>query len=169
MPFALYQGKQSVTLLATLKYTEEGNKMKKLLIVLVTVVSVGLSGSVALACYWDGYWGEPMRGPMMGGPMMGGYYSGMNQGGTYQNFLNDTVALRQELAAKQGEYNALMTQPNPDPKRAGELSREMVGIHDRLQAKAQASGLPAPGAYGAPMGGGYGHGYGRGYSGWACW
>jgi zinc resistance-associated protein len=136
----------------------EVNTMRKLLIVMVVLVAVGFIGSQALACLWDGYWGGPMRGSW------GGYYS--NPGGSHQEFLNDTAPLRQELAAKQGEYNALMAQPNPDPKRVGQLSQEIAHIHDRLQAKAQASGLPRPGSYGAPMGG---YGYGPGHGGWACW
>ena len=130
--------------------------MKKLLVVLVTVVSLGFIASQALACMWDGYWG--------GGPMMGGYYSSAATSGSYQSFLNDSARLRQELAAKQGEYNALMSQPNPDAKRVGQLSQEIAGIHDRLRAKAQASGLPDPGSYSAQMGN-----YGSGYGGWACW
>ncbi|MBW1801717.1 MAG: periplasmic heavy metal sensor [Deltaproteobacteria bacterium] len=101
----------------------------------------------------------------MGAPM-GGYAPGVNPGGAYQNFLNDTVQLRQDLAAKQREYNALMAQPNTDPKRAGQLSGEIATLHQQLQAKAQASGLPGPGSYGAPMGG---YGYGPRYGGWACW
>ena len=137
--------------------------MKKLLIVMVAVVFLGFVASQALACIWDGYWGDPMRGRMMGGPMMGGswcgYAPGVNPGGAYQSFLNDTVKLRQELAAKQGEYSALMAQPSPDPKRAGEISKEIASIHDRLLAKAQASGLPRPGS----------HRYGSGSRGWACW
>jgi zinc resistance-associated protein len=134
--------------------------MKKLLIVMVAVVSLSFVASQALACMWDGYWGGPM------GSTYGGYTQGVYPGGNYQNFLNDTAKIRQDLAAKQGEYSALMAQPNPDPKRASQLSQEMAGIHDRLQAKAQASGLPGRGSYGAPMGS-YGHGPGS--RGWACW
>ena len=145
--------------------------MKKILIVLVTVVSLGLIGSQALACYWDGYYGGPMGGPMMGGPMMGGpmmggYNTGGMPGGSYQSFLNDTAKLRQEFAAKRGEYDALMAQANPDPQKAGQLSQEIAGLHDQLQAKAQGYGTAAPGPYGAPRGG---YGYGGGYGGWNCW
>ena len=89
--------------------------MKKLLIVLITVVSLGLVASLALACMWDGYRGDSR------GSYSGGYASGMTSG-TYQNFLNDTATLRQGLAAKQGEYSVLMARPNPDPKRIGQLN-----------------------------------------------
>ena len=132
--------------------------MKKILIVLVTVMSLSFVASQAVACMWDGYWG--------GGGYGAGYGLGVSPGGANQGFLNDTAKLRQDLAGKQAEYNALTAQPNSDPKRIGQLSQEIAGIHNQLQAKAQASGLAAPGSYGAPMGG---YGYGSGYSGWACW
>jgi zinc resistance-associated protein len=131
--------------------------MKKILVILVTVVFVGLIGSQAWACMWDGYWGGYMGGPM------GGYGNSL-QGGANQGFFNDTAQLRQDLAAKQGEYNALMAKSNPDPKRAADVSRQITSLHDQLQSKAQAYNLPAPGAgYGSGpmfgnnrMGGGYG-------------
>ena len=127
--------------------------MKKLLIVLITVVSLGLVASLALACMWDGY-----RGDSRGG-YSGGYASGM-MSGTYRNFLNDTATLRQELAARQGEYGALTARPNPDPKRIGQLSREIGGMHDRLHARARTSGFGdwCPYEYGGNYGGD-----------WACW
>ena len=137
--------------------------MKKLLIVLVSVAAFGLIASQALACMWDGYWGGPM-----GGSWGSGYYSNVNPGGSHQKFLDDTAKIRGELAAKQGEYNALMTQPNPDPKRAGKLSREIAELHDQLKAKAQAYDLPVPrnrGAYHSPPAGHY-YGY---CGGWGCW
>ena len=140
--------------------------MRKLVIVIALVASVGLLASAALACYWDGYYGGPMEGPMMGG-----YNPGVAQGASYQTFLDETQDLRQELAAKQGEYNALMVQSNPDPKKAGQISREIAGLHGQLQAKAGARGLGAqggPGRYSAPIRP-YGYGYGSGYGGWACW
>ncbi|NQU13802.1 MAG: hypothetical protein HQ561_06625 [Desulfobacteraceae bacterium] len=126
--------------------------MKKLLIVLITVVSLGFIASMALACMWDGY-----RGDSRGG-YSGGYASGMT-GGTYQNFLNDTTTLRQKLAAKQGEYSALTAQPNPNRKRIDQLSQEIEGMHDRLHSKARTSGFSDWCPYE----------YGSGYGGWACW
>ena len=136
--------------------------MKKLLIVLVSVAAFGFIGSQALACMWDGYWGGPM-----GGSWGCGYYSNVNPGGSHQKFLNDTSKIRGELAAKQGEYNALMAQPNPDPKRAGKLSQEIAALHDQLKATAQTYDLSTPRTYSAPPMG-Y-SGYGRGYNGWGCW
>jgi zinc resistance-associated protein len=138
--------------------------MRKVTIVLVMVVALSLVASQALACMWDGYDGGPM-----GGPMMGGYNSGVAPSGVYQIFLDETQDLRQELAAKQGEYNALMAKSNPDPQKAGQISREIAGMHGQLQAKASARGLGAQGGqrpYSAPM---RSYGYGSGYGGWACW
>jgi hypothetical protein len=40
--------------------------MKKFFVILVTVVFVGLIGSQAWACMWDGYWGGYMGGRMGG-------------------------------------------------------------------------------------------------------
>ena len=138
--------------------------MRKITIVLVMVVALGFVASQALACIWDGYYGGPM-----GGPMMGGYYPGVAPGGSYQTFLDETQDLRQEIAAKQGEYNALMAQSNPDPQKAGQIAREIAGIHGQLQAKARSRGLGSqgmPGPNRAPM---RPYGYGSGYGGWNCW
>ncbi len=126
--------------------------MKKLFIVLVTVVALGFIGSQVLACMWDGYWGGSR------GSYSGGHASGMT-GGAYQNFLNDTAKLRQELAAKQGEYNALMAEPDFDRSRTARLSTEIAGMHDRLHSRARTSGLGDWCPYE----------YGTDHGGWACW
>jgi zinc resistance-associated protein len=105
--------------------------MRKMVVALAVLVALGLVASPVLACWGDGYWGGPMGGPG------GGYYPNANPGGSYKSFLNDTTKLRQDLAAKQGEYSALMARPNPDPKRAAKLSQEIFGIQDQLRAKAQ--------------------------------
>ncbi|MBW2090052.1 MAG: periplasmic heavy metal sensor [Deltaproteobacteria bacterium] len=133
--------------------------MKKLVIMVTIMVSVGLIASQGLACWWGGYRGDPARGSMMG--TWDGYGPGVNDSGAYRNFLNDTTNLRQELAAKRGEYNALMVQSNPDVNKASQLSKEIVRLHDQLQAKAQGAGLQRPGNYGP--------GYGHRCDGWACW
>lgn len=129
--------------------------MKKLVIVLAIVASVGIITSPVLACMWYGYWGGPAGGSMM--VAWGGYGSGVDNSGAYRNFMNDTANLRQELAAKQGKHNALMTQNNPDGKQAAQLSPEVTRLHDQLRARAQSSRLPGPGSYNT----GYGPRYGR--------
>lgn len=127
--------------------------MKKTILIIAAVASIILIGTYAFACYWDGYWGGHMGGPM------GGSYSDTYAGGNYQGFYDDTSQLRQDLAAKQGEYNALMAKQNPDPKRAAQLNREITSMHDQLRAQARSHNLPAPSA---------GHGGRMGGRGW-CW
>ena len=111
--------------------------MRKLVITLAVVGVVGLFASQALA--W-GPWGQGGWCPM-------GRYYGASTGGAYQSFLNDTAQLRQELAAKQGEYNALMAQPNPDPKQTAQVSQEIARLQEQIQTRAQSSGVAAPGPY----------------------
>ena len=108
--------------------------MKKSILALAAAATFTLIGTQAMACYWDGYWGGPMGGPM----------AGVQSNGNYQDFYEKTASLRQDLAGKQGEYNALMATPNPDPKRAAELNREITVIHDQLSAKARSFNLPGP-------------------------
>jgi zinc resistance-associated protein len=127
--------------------------MKKLLIVLITVVAVGSVASLTLACMWDGYGGNAR------GDYSRGYGPDVYAGGAYQGFLNDTATLRQELAAKQGEYRALMARPNPDSNRAGQLSREIGGMHNRLHAMARTGGFGDWCPYE----------YGGNNQYWACW
>jgi zinc resistance-associated protein len=127
--------------------------MKKLIIVSIGVVFLGLVASQALACWWDGY-----RGGHMGGAWSDYCWSGYTGAGS-QEFLDETATLRQELAAKQGEYSALMTQGNPDPKGAADLSRQIVNLQDQIHAKARARGFAGPGAYAR----------GPGHGGMGCW
>jgi len=125
--------------------------MKKSILTLAAIATITLTGTQAFACYWDGYWGGPMGGPMA---MVGG--------GNYQDFYGKTTQLRQDLAAKQGEYNALLASPNPDPKRAGELNQEIAILHDKLSTQASAHNLPAfsNGRHGGNMNGNH--------MGWGC-
>ena len=108
--------------------------MKKSIIALAAAATFTLIGTQTFAYSWDGHWNGPMNGPMAGG-----------QGsGKYQDFYQETASLRQDLAEKQSEYNALLATPTPDPKRAAELSREITTLHDQLSAKARSLNLPAP-------------------------
>ena len=125
--------------------------MKKLMLTLAAAATFTLIGTQAMACYWDGYWGGPMGGPM----------AGVQSNGNYQDFYEKTASLRQDLAGKQGEYNALMASSDPDPKRAAELNRELTVLHDQLSAKARSSNLPVFNM---------GHHAGMsGYGGCGCW
>jgi hypothetical protein len=128
--------------------------MKKMIFGLVVAASVVFFGFQAFACYWDGYWGGPMGAPMSG------FNTNNFTEGNYQGFFDNTAQLRQDLAAKQAEHNALMARSNPDPKRVAELSKQITSLHDQLRAKARSYNMPVPrGNYGhGPMGA-----YGR------CW
>ncbi|HBG19940.1 MAG TPA: hypothetical protein DDY32_11890, partial [Desulfobulbaceae bacterium] len=95
--------------------------MKKSILIIAAAAAITMTGTQVFACYWDGYWGGPMGGPMA-----------MVNGGNYQGFYEKTAKIRQDLAAKQGEYSALMATTNPDPKRATDLSREITVLHDQL-------------------------------------
>ena len=123
--------------------------MKKPLFVIAATAFIALFSAQAFACYWDGYWGGSMGGPT----------PGFNSD-QYQAFYDKTDQLRQDLAAKRGEYNALMAATNPDPKRAAELSRKIEGLHDQLRVQARAYNLPAS------NNGDYGHGRMVGHG---CW
>ena len=131
--------------------------MKKVFVGLAILVSLGLVASQALA--WGPYYG----GCGMWGAR-GGNYGEVNSSNAEQSFLRDTAKLRKDLAGKEAEYDGLMAQPNPDSKRATELSQEMFEIRNQLRAKAQSYGFAGRGPRG------YWHGYHMGpYAGGYCW
>lgn len=139
----------------------------KAMTILAVLAVIGLVAGAA----WAGPWGGPRDGYHRGyGPGMSGGYCYYGSGGPQsQAFLDETADLRKELAGKRGEYQALMAQENPDPKRASQLQQEMEQIREQLRAKARKYDN-AP-AYGGPSGdrgygGGWAHHRGpRGY----CW
>ena len=131
--------------------TKEIKTMKKSILIIAAAASITLLGTQAFACYWDGYWGGPMGGP-----------TAMVNGGNYQGFYTKTAQIRQDLAAKQGEHNALLATANPDPQRSADLSREVTILHDKLMAEASSFNLPAPNT------GTYGHMNGYAMMG-GCW
>ena len=131
--------------------------MKKFWITMIAIVSFGFIASSALAQYW----GAPMGGHM------NNYYTNTSSNGNYQEFLDNTSQLRQDLAATQGEYNALMVSSNPDSKRAAELGREITSLNDQLRTQAGTYNLQTSSR---GHGGGMGHmgGYGAGMMGRGC-
>ncbi|MFP4668023.1 MAG: hypothetical protein ACLFMN_04420 [Desulfobacterales bacterium] len=98
---------------------------RKAMIVLAAITMFGLLAATAWAGSWDGPRGR-------GGP---GYSA--NAGPQSQAFLEETADLRSELSAKRGEYQALMSRENPDPKKAARVQREMQEIREQIRAKAQ--------------------------------
>ncbi|KJR96374.1 MAG: hypothetical protein VR65_27960 [Desulfobulbaceae bacterium BRH_c16a] len=143
---------QKLNLKHASKQQHKGEKtMKKSILIIAAAAAITLTSTLSFACYWDGYWGGPMGGPM----------AMVNGGGNSQGFYEKTAKIRQDLAAKQGEYGALMATTNPDPQRAADLNREMTVLHDQLSAQAKSFNLPAPGT------GNYGHM--NGYGMYGCW
>jgi hypothetical protein len=138
--------------------------MKKIFFIAV-ILSVSFIASQASACMWDGYWGGRMGMPI------GSYYTNMYNSGNYQGFFDNSSQLRQDIYTKRTELNALLTQPNPDPKRVSQLQAEVTALDNQLVAMAQSSNLPVPSSgYGAYYNRGMaGQPYGPGYGGWACW
>jgi zinc resistance-associated protein len=92
-------------------------------------MSVGFIAGSAWACYWGGNSGNSGWGHDSN------YYG--NQSSNYQNFMNDSASIREQIAAKHGEYNALMAQQNPDPKRAAKLQEEIAKLNNEIQQKGQ--------------------------------
>ena len=116
--------------------------MKKVIVGLAVLLSLGLVASQVLA--WGPYYG----GCGMWSPE-GGYYGEVNPSTARQSFLNDTAKIRKDLAGKEAAYDALMAQPNADPKQAAKLSQEIFEIRNQLQAKAQSYGFAEQGPRGS--------------------
>ncbi|MDH5298412.1 MAG: periplasmic heavy metal sensor [Desulfobulbaceae bacterium] len=117
--------------------------MKKTMMAVAAVALLGL-GMVGLAVAGPG-WHRGGYGMMGGGGCDGpGYYG---QGGAQvdpkkqEAFLKDTEPLRREMAVTRGEYQALMEQENPDPKKAGELHARMFDLRNKIHDKAKAAGI----------------------------
>ncbi len=51
------------------------------------------------------------------------------------DFLNETMALRQQLAAKKVELKTLLSQPNPDPAKIKAVADEKVDLHAQIMKK----------------------------------
>lgn len=122
------------------------------------MVVITVFGLAAVSA-WAGPWGGYMRG---GGP---GY--GANTGPQSQAFLDETADLRNELAGKRGEYQALMARENPDPKEAARIQQEMSRIRDQIRNKAEA--YQDSSGYGRNDGRGYGGRWGHHRGGGYCW
>jgi zinc resistance-associated protein len=79
----------------------------------------------------------------------------------HAEFLNQTLALRQNLAAKRAELQTLYAQPAPDQAKIKALSDEMVDLRAALAKKRNEFAAKYPNAFGPGMGRGRGfHGGG---------
>ena len=77
-------------------------------------------------------------------------------------FMNETLKLRQEIAAKRTELSTLYAQPNPDQAKIKALSDEMVDLHAQLAKKRNEYMAKLPAGTFKGMGGGMGMMGGKG-------
>jgi len=97
--------------------------------------------------------------------------------GLQQQFLNETLPVRNDLAAKSLELRSLMAQPSPNAATISAKQKEILALQQKMQEKSlsyqtnarnvltpqQLSTLPPGCGLGFAAGTGYGAGYGGGY------
>ena len=139
--------------------------MKKTLITLATIATIGLAG-YQFADARPGYGTGPGQG-MGPGYGIGGPCSAA-QGQldeasikAREKFFADTAELRKKMTAKHAELQAVMAGSTPDEKKAAKLSEELFDLRETMHKKAQESGI-AGRFCGGPGGGGMGMGMGMG-------
>jgi len=131
--------------------------MKKSILALTMVVSLGLGLTAVSAYAW--YGGGPGGGD---GPRPG--YGVNVDDAAYKKFMDDTAQLRRELAVDRAEMNALMAGENPDPAKVRELAGRLTDNREKLAETARAANIDAPYGYGyGPNPNCRGYGYGRGF------
>jgi len=59
-------------------------------------------------------------------------------------FLNDTVAIRKEIAEKNAVMRALLNAGTPDTVKASQLAGELFELREKLRGKARETGMPMP-------------------------
>jgi Spy/CpxP family protein refolding chaperone len=156
-------------------------KMKKTAIGISVVTALLVTASLALA--WGSGYGRGIG--YSPGPTGCWYAPGINltaeQTGKLtslqQQFLNETLPIRNELASKSLELRSLMAQPGTDAAKITAKQREIFALQQKLQEKSltyqsdarnilspqQLSALPPGCGLGFAAGTGYGAGYGGGY------
>lgn len=134
--------------------------------VVAITLALGLSASVATTA-WAGGWG--MRGGEYGAGC--GYYQNLTPEQQAQvdkvraQFLQETLALRQDIATKNAELRTMAAQPNADQGRIKTLSDKIVDLRTQLAKKSNEYAAQVP----AGMGMGRGMGQGRGMGGGPRW
>jgi Spy/CpxP family protein refolding chaperone len=142
--------------------------MKKSILALTMVVSLGLSLSAVSAYAWYGGGTEGWYGPR------GGY--GVNvDDEAYRKFMDETAQIRKDLTVDRAEMRALMAAANPDPAKVREIAERMTDNREKLTGLAREANIAAPRGFGVgpnPNCRGYGRGlgpnencpnYGKGY------
>ncbi len=100
--------------------------MKRIAIV-ATVVGLAL---VAASVVYAGGWGRGGWG--RAGGCYGYSQMSPEQRAAWSQYLNETLSLRQQLAAKRMELHTLMAQPNPDQARIEQLNKEIGELSGKL-------------------------------------
>lgn len=81
---------------------------------------------------------------MMCKEMMGQFKPGTPQYENYKKFLQENRQLLEELNGKRAELMAIYMSKKPDPKKVGELAREITKLEGQLQDSAFKYNLPDP-------------------------
>ncbi|MCL2790365.1 MAG: hypothetical protein FWD79_06935 [Desulfobulbus sp.] len=74
----------------------------------------------------------------------------------HEKFLDDTVAIRKEMAEKHAVMRALIQAATPDTTKVAQVAGELFELREKLRMKAKEVGLPMPMGMGLGKGGGKG-------------
>jgi len=113
--------------------------MKKSIIVLTLVVTMGLGVSAVSAFAWN--CGGPGSGYGMRG-WTGGNEVTVNDA-DYKKFMDETAQIRKSLAVDRAELNAIMAGTEPDPKKVAELTGRIVDNQEALAEIARSANINA--------------------------
>lgn len=130
--------------------------MKKIIMALAIVATIGFASTSALAWGMHGWNGNG------NGCGYGAGYSSQVDDKTYQEFLDSTAELRSAIRADRAELAAVMAGQNPDPKRVRALTENIDKNAAAIGEKAEALGLNERGFAGRGAGRGMGRGMGPG-------
>jgi len=113
--------------------------MKKILLITALIGTIGFAG-IQIASAHGGFRGGPGPG------CCGGYYDGQpnyveKDPKAWEAFRKETQDIRREIAVKRSELAALMSQKNPDEKKAAELTGQLYDLHTKLEEKAAEKGF----------------------------
>ncbi len=130
--------------------------MKKINMIAVLVLVMGLFASQALAWGPCGPCGGPGNGPGGRGSGFAPQPPSQEQIAAMNNLFDATKVQRIKLFADNAEMRALMRQDNPDPKQVRALAESIATTQEEIRTKAKELGVPVP-----PMGFGF-NGFGPG-------
>ena len=111
---------------------KESTPMRKILVALALIIAVGFVVSQGWA------WGNGWSGQGRGFCGMGGRYMANADPQAYEEFMNNTADLRNQLAQKRVEYQTLMARPNLPQDQVTRLRQEMTDLHSQIQSRAPA-------------------------------